>query len=134
MFRESKSLPSHAGEVPGRPVDRFDTDRAAMLRPPPVTPSLGWRASVRLPRNYYIRLDGNVYSVDPSVIGRRIEVTADLTTVTISCTGRAVAVHDRARPSIRRLPTCSTARPPSSCNTGRASHPHPLTVRSSNAS
>lgn len=31
-----------------------------MLTLPPVAPSLGWRASVRLPRDYYIRLDGNV--------------------------------------------------------------------------
>ncbi len=78
-----------------RPVDRFETDRAAMLALPPVTPRLGWRATVRLPRDYYIRLDGNDYSVDPSVIGRRVEVLADLSTVTIACAGRAVAVHDR---------------------------------------
>ncbi len=78
-----------------RPVDRFETDRAAMLALPPVTPSLGWRATVRLPRDYYIRLDGNDYSVDPSVIGRRVEVLADLSTVTVTCTGRRVAVHDR---------------------------------------
>ncbi len=78
-----------------RPVDRFDADRAAMLTLPPVTPSLGWRASVRLPRDYYIRLDGNDYSVDPAVIGRRVEVCADLTTVTVTCGGRTVAAHDR---------------------------------------
>jgi transposase len=78
-----------------RPADRFDADRAAMLALPPVTPSLGWRTSVRLPRDYYIRLDGNDYSVDPSVIGRRVEVLADLSTVTISCAGRTVAAHER---------------------------------------
>ena len=78
-----------------RPVDRFETDRAAMLALPPVTPRLGWRATVRLPRDYYIRLDGNDYSVDPSVIGRRVDVLADLSTVTITCAGRTVADHDR---------------------------------------
>ena len=78
-----------------RPADRFETDRAAMLALPPITPALGWRSSVRLPRDYYIRLHGNDYSVDPSVIGRRVEVLADLGTVTISCAGRTVAAHDR---------------------------------------
>ena len=66
-----------------------------MLALPPITPALGWRSSVRLPRDYYIRLDGNDYSVDPSVIGRRVEVVADLGTVTVTCSGRSVGVHDR---------------------------------------
>ena len=42
----------------------------------------------RLPRDYYVRLDGNDYSVDPAVIGRRIEITADLARVRVSCDGR----------------------------------------------
>ena len=78
-----------------RPVDRFDADRAAMLTLPPIVPPLGWQLSVRLPRDYYVRLDGNDYSVDPAVIGRRVEVCADLTTVTVTCGGRMVAAHDR---------------------------------------
>lgn len=78
-----------------RPVDRFDTDRSAMLGLPPVAPSLGWRASLRLPRDYYVRLDGNDYSVHPSVIGRRVEVVADLDTVRVTCASKTVAVHDR---------------------------------------
>ena len=49
----------------------------AMLALPPVPPSLGWSESVRLPRDYYVRLDSNDYSVHPSVIGRRVEVRAD---------------------------------------------------------
>jgi Mu transposase, C-terminal domain len=34
--------------------------------------------------------------VDPSVIGRRIEVTADLARVRVVCDGRLVADHERA--------------------------------------
>lgn len=78
-----------------RPVDRWDADRSAMLTLPPVMPSFGWRSSVRLPRDYYIRLDSNDYSVDPAVIGRRVDVAADLTTVTVTCGGRPVAAHER---------------------------------------
>jgi hypothetical protein len=56
---------------------------------------LGWQTSARLPRDHYVRLDGNDYSVHPSVIGRHVDVAADLDTVTIQCSGRIVAAHDR---------------------------------------
>ncbi len=78
-----------------RPADRWAADRQAMLALPPVAPVLGWRSTVRLPRDYYVRVDANDYSVHPSVIGRRVEISADLDTVTITCAGRIVAVHDR---------------------------------------
>ena len=32
---------------------------------PPIPPHLGWRNSIRLGRDYYVRLDTNDYSVDP---------------------------------------------------------------------
>jgi hypothetical protein len=77
------------------PVDRIDADRAGMLPLPPVAPATGWRSSLRLPRDHYVRLDGNDYSVDPAVIGRRVEVVADLERVRAWCDGRLVADHDR---------------------------------------
>jgi hypothetical protein len=40
-------------------------------------------------------LDGNDYSVHPSVIGRRVEVIADLARVRVLCDGRPVADHER---------------------------------------
>ena len=78
-----------------RPADRLEADRAAMLTLPPVAPVVGWRSSQRLPRDHYVRLDGNDYSVHPSAIGRRIEVTADLHRIRVMCDGRLVADHDR---------------------------------------
>jgi transposase len=77
------------------PTDRIAADRHAMLALPPVAPATGWRASVRLPRDHYIRLDGNDYSVHPSMIGRRVEVIADLDRVQAFCDGRSVADHER---------------------------------------
>lgn len=50
---------------------------------------------MRLPRDHYVRLDGNDYSVHPGVIGRRIEVVADLFRVQAFCDGRCVADHER---------------------------------------
>jgi transposase len=78
-----------------RPADRIDADRAAMLTLPPVPPATGWRSSLRLPRDHYVRLDSNDYSVHPAVIGRRVEVVADLDRVRARCEGRLVADHPR---------------------------------------
>jgi transposase len=81
--------------IDARPVDRWEADRAAMLSLPPVPPTVGWRRSLRLPRDHYVRLDANDYSVDPAVVGRRVEVVADLDRVRVFCQGRPVAVHER---------------------------------------
>jgi transposase len=78
-----------------RPEQRWDTDRAAMLALPPVAPVIGWRASLRLPRDHYVRVDANDYSVHPGAVGRRVEVVADLDQVRVTCAGRTVAVHPR---------------------------------------
>lgn len=81
--------------IKARPVDLLDADRAAMLPLPPVAPAVGWVNRVRLGRDYYVRIDSNDYSVDPAVIGRFVDVTADLTRVEARHEGRLVAVHDR---------------------------------------
>ncbi|MFC6023628.1 IS21 family transposase, partial [Plantactinospora solaniradicis] len=62
---------------------------------PPVPPVTGWRLSTRLPRDHYVRVDANDYSVDPAVVGRRVDITADADQVNVSCDGRPVASHDR---------------------------------------
>jgi hypothetical protein len=77
------------------PADRIDADRAAMLPLPPVEPVTGWRSSLRLPRDHYVRLPANDYSVHPTAVGRRVEVRADLDRVWVSCDGQLVADQDR---------------------------------------
>ncbi len=77
------------------PADRIAADRAAMVALPPVPPATGWHRTARLPRDHYVRLDGNDYSVDPVVIGRRVEVTAGLDRVRVTCDGRVAADHER---------------------------------------
>jgi hypothetical protein len=51
--------------------------------------------TARLPRDHYVRVDANDYSVHPSVIGRRIDVTADSRQVLAHCDGRLFARHHR---------------------------------------
>ncbi|MBO3084105.1 IS21 family transposase [Cellulomonas fengjieae] len=79
-----------------RPVDRWSVDRDAMLVLPPVAPQLGWRARVRLPRDHYVRLGTNDYSVDPVAVGRFVDVLADMRQVTVRLGSRVVAVHERS--------------------------------------
>jgi hypothetical protein len=78
-----------------RPADLVEADRAAMLPLPAVPPQLGWHHRVRLGRDYYVRLDASDYSVDPAVIGRLVDVTADLERVQASTDGHVVADHAR---------------------------------------
>ena len=79
----------------GRPVDVLDRDIAAMTVLPPIPPVTGLVSRVRLARDYYVRVDGNDYSVDPRVIGRLVDVTATLTRVIVVCEGRTAADHER---------------------------------------
>jgi transposase len=85
----------HHGRIECRPTDRLDADRAAMVTLPPVAPAVGWRTSTRLARDHYVRVASNDYSVHPSVIGRLVEVVADLEQVTVTCAGHNVARHER---------------------------------------
>jgi hypothetical protein len=78
------------------PIDRIGADRAGMLALPPIeAAAIGWRASLRLPRDHYVRLDSCDYSVHPSAVGHRVEVVADLATVRITRQGAVVGEHER---------------------------------------
>jgi len=79
-----------------RPVDLLDVDREAMLALPPLAPPVGLRLRIRLARDYYVRVFGNDYSVDPVAIGRMVEVVADLDQVRVHLGGRLVAQHLRS--------------------------------------
>jgi transposase len=77
------------------PTERIGADRAAMLTLPPVAPTTGARKSLLLPRDHYVRVDSNDYSVHPAVIGQRIEVVTDLHRIRAFQGGRPVAEHVR---------------------------------------
>ncbi|MGL3151885.1 IS21 family transposase [Microbacterium sp. A82] len=78
------------------PADRLQVDLEAMLPLPPIPLHLGWRARIRLGRDYYVRVDTNDYSVDPRAIGRVVDVSADLDRVRVRLDGRVIADHPRA--------------------------------------
>jgi transposase len=77
------------------PAERIAADKAAMLALPPLPPATGWEHTLRLPRDHYVRLDSNDYSVHPTAIGRRVLIRADLDRVRVWCEGGLVADHER---------------------------------------
>jgi transposase len=85
----------HHRRLGARPVDRWEADRTAMVALPPIAPTTGWRLTTRLPRDHYVRVDANDYSVHPSVVGRRVDIAMDLRKITVTCDGRLVATHER---------------------------------------
>lgn len=78
------------------PASLIGLDRAHMMALPPVDPQVGFAEHVRLPRDYYVRVLGNDYSVEPFAIGRMVSVHADLDRVSVHLAGRVVASHARA--------------------------------------
>lgn len=85
----------HSRRIGCAPTARWAADRDAMLTLPPAPPVIGWKTRVRLPRDHYVRVASNDYSVDPAVVGRFVDVVADLSRVTITCAGTLVGGHDR---------------------------------------
>lgn len=79
-----------------RPVDLLEVDVAAMGALPPVAPTTAAPVRVRLARDYYVRVAGNDYSVDPQVIGRFVDVHLGLDRVRATCAGALVADHARS--------------------------------------
>jgi transposase len=83
------------GTTKVRPSEAIWEDRGSMLAFPAVLPDTSLRFGVRLPRDPYVRVDTNDYSVNPRFVGRRIEVRVTLDEVTATCEGTEVARHRR---------------------------------------
>jgi transposase len=75
------------------PAELVHEDRGAMHALPPVLPDPSLRLSTRLPRDHYVRVETNDYSVNPRVVGRRVDVVMDLDEVVVTCAGVEVARH-----------------------------------------
>jgi len=57
-----------------RPVDRLERERNSMRPLPEPGPDLDRRLVIRVPPQPYVHVDRNDYSLDPRLVGRRIEV------------------------------------------------------------
>jgi transposase len=78
-----------------RPAEAIFEDRGAMMAFPPVLPDPSWKFTTRLPRDHYVRVDTNDYSVNPRFVGRRVDVVVTPDEVVATCDGVEVARHRR---------------------------------------
>ncbi len=78
-----------------RPAEAIWEDRGAMLAFPPVLADTSLRFRIRLPRDHYVAVDGNDYSVNPRFVGRPIDVAVTLEEVVAHCDATEVARHRR---------------------------------------
>lgn len=85
----------HLRSIGTTPAARWPADRAGMVALPPVAPTVGLTGRVRLSRDYYVRIDGNDYSVNPAAIGRFVDWIATPALVAVTCAEQIVATHQR---------------------------------------
>jgi transposase len=80
-----------------RPVDRLATELEAMAPLPQAMPDTTRRWVTRVPPDPHLRFDTNDYSLDPSLVGRRVEVRIDQRSVTAVAldTGEIACRHAR---------------------------------------
>jgi len=57
-----------------RPVDRLSRERELMAPLPPAPPDVDRRWVLRVPPDPHLRFDTNDYSLDPGLVGQRVEV------------------------------------------------------------
>jgi transposase len=87
-----------------RPVDRLAEERAQMRALPPEPPDLDPRMVIRVPADPHVRVDTCDYSLDPALVGRRVEVRVGQAEITATCldTGEVAARHRRSYAPARR--------------------------------
>ncbi len=98
------------GTTRARPSEAIFEDRAAMIGFPPVLPDVSQRRTTRLPRDHYVRVDTNDYSVNPRYVGRRVDVVVSLNEIVVTCDGTEIARHRRCVAKHQTLLTADHAR------------------------
>ncbi|WP_426624424.1 IS21 family transposase [Leifsonia sp. McL0607] len=101
---ETRANQRQVRAIAARPVELAAIDRAGLLPLPAKPPATGLTHRIRLARDYYVRLDGNDYSVDPRFIGRFVDVHASLDEVVISCAGQPAGQHPRSLRTGQTIP------------------------------
>ena len=95
-----------------RPVDRLPEERQAMAALPGAPPDSDRRSVLRVPPDPYVRVDRNDYSLDPRLVGRRVELRvsqAEVRAVALD-TGELCARHPRSFAGHRTITALDHAR------------------------
>jgi transposase len=78
-----------------KPADMLFDERMSLDALPEPPPPAAITATIRLGRDYHVRIAGCDYSVSPAAIGRIITIQATLTRVEATCDGVTIADHPR---------------------------------------
>jgi hypothetical protein len=81
-----------------RPIDRLTEERQVMRDLPEREPDVDRRWVTRVPPDPHVRVDTNDYSLDPRLVGRRVEVRASQRQITAVAldTGELASSHERS--------------------------------------
>ena len=95
-----------------RPVDRLAEERGVMASLPVRELDLDERLVVRVPPDPHVRVDTNDYSLDPAMVGRRVEVRISQRELTATCldTGELACRHERSFAKHRTITALEHAR------------------------
>jgi transposase len=107
-----------------RPIDRLGEERAAMAPLPGAPPDVDRRWVTRVAPDPYVRVDTNDYSLDPDLVGRRVEVRVTQTEVLAVAldSGEPACRHPRSFAKHRTITALEHART-LRARRGRASEP-----------
>ncbi len=98
--------------IRARPVDRLTEERRLMRPLPQRPPDTDRRWVARVPPDPYLRFDTNDYSLDPGLVGRRVEVRVSQRelTATVLDSGQLACSHERSFAKNRTITTLEHAR------------------------
>jgi transposase len=104
-----------------RPIDRLVEERAVMRPLPERAPDIDRRWVIRVPPDPHVRVDTVDYSLDPGLVGRRVEVRVSQREVLAAAldTGELACRHERSFAKHRTVTALEHAR------ALRARHGHP---------
>jgi hypothetical protein len=95
-----------------RPTDRLQQELEVMAPLPETTPDTARRWVTRVPPDPFLRVDTNDYSLDPALVGRRVEVCVDQRSVVAVAldTGELACRHARSFARHRTIAALEHAR------------------------
>jgi transposase len=104
-----------------RPVDLLAEERELMRPLPAAAPDTQRRWVLRVPPDPHVRVDTNDYSLDPALVGRRVEVSVDQQHVTAVAldTGELACRHQRCFARHRTITALEHARALRTARRGR---------------
>ena len=95
-----------------RPVDRLAEEHRVMVALPAPMPDTARRWVTRVSADPYLRIDTNDYSLDPLLVGRRVEVRVDQREIRAAAldTGEVACAHPRSFARHRTITALQHAR------------------------